>query len=74
MHILTHVPFNTGDPSLVSALSKHYSPLVGREIDAINEVAVTVGATEAIFSIMQAFIEVFTNVYMNIYMYMLILS
>ena len=62
MYIRTHTPFYTGDPLLVSALSKHYSPLVGREIDAMNEVAITVGATEAIFSIMQAFIEVFTYV------------
>ena len=46
-----------GDLSLVNALSNHYSPLMNRDIDPLNEIAVTVGATEAIYSALQANIQ-----------------
>ena len=34
-----------GEITLVTALAKHYSPLVGREIDALTEVTTTGAAT-----------------------------
>jgi kynurenine--oxoglutarate transaminase/cysteine-S-conjugate beta-lyase/glutamine--phenylpyruvate transaminase len=46
-----------GEISLVTALAKHYSPLVNRTIDPLNEVTTSVGATEAIFAIMQSLIN-----------------
>ncbi len=42
---------------MVTSLAKHYSPLVGREIDPLTEVTVSVGATEALFATMQAFLN-----------------
>ncbi|XP_013183437.1 kynurenine aminotransferase isoform X2 [Amyelois transitella] len=39
-----------GHPRLVQSLSKLYSPLVGKEIDPMNEILVTVGAYEALFA------------------------
>jgi aspartate/methionine/tyrosine aminotransferase len=48
---------SAGEPSLVGALAKHYSPLMGREIDAMTEVTTSVGATEALFAIMQSLID-----------------
>ena len=43
----------------VSALSKSpcHSPLVGREINPLSEITVSVGATEGMFAIMQAFVN-----------------
>ena len=46
-----------GDVKLVEALAKHYSPLIGRTINPMTEVTVSVGATEALFAIMQALID-----------------
>jgi kynurenine--oxoglutarate transaminase/cysteine-S-conjugate beta-lyase/glutamine--phenylpyruvate transaminase len=46
-----------GETSLVHALAEHYSPLVGRNINPLTEVTVSVGATEGIFAIMQAFVN-----------------
>lgn len=46
-----------GESLLVQALAKHYSPLVGRTIDPLKEVTTSVGATEGIFAIMQAYIN-----------------
>jgi aspartate/methionine/tyrosine aminotransferase len=46
-----------GDLALVNALSKHYSPLVGREIDPLTEITVSVGATEGLFAIMQSYLN-----------------
>lgn len=42
---------------MVEALAKHYGPLVGRTIDPINEVTISVGASEAIFAIMQSMLN-----------------
>lgn len=39
-----------GLPRLVENLSKVYSPLIGRQIDAFNEILVTSGAYEALYS------------------------
>lgn len=38
-----------GHPRLVNALSKLYSQLIGRQIDAKSEILVTVGAYEALY-------------------------
>lgn len=48
-----------GEISLVRALSGLYSPLfnIGRPIDAMTEITISVGATEALFAIMQAYIS-----------------
>lgn len=39
-----------GHPRLVQNLAKLYSPLIGRELDPLNEIIVTSGAYEALFS------------------------
>ncbi|XP_028165953.1 kynurenine--oxoglutarate transaminase 3 [Ostrinia furnacalis] len=39
-----------GHPRLVQNLSKVYSPLIGRQIDPLNEILVSSGAYEALFS------------------------
>ncbi|CAH1643697.1 unnamed protein product [Spodoptera littoralis] len=39
-----------GHPRLVQSLSKLYSPLVGQKIDPFNEILVTYGAYEALYS------------------------
>ncbi|KAH9629541.1 hypothetical protein HF086_014552 [Spodoptera exigua] len=39
-----------GHPPLVQSLSKLYSPLVGKNIDPFNEIIVTYGAYEALYS------------------------
>ena len=57
-----HANFNQycrseGDVKLVEALSNHYSPLIGRKINPLTEITVSVGATEALFSIMQALLD-----------------
>lgn len=46
-----------GENLLVNALANHYGPLVGRKINALTEVTTSVGATEGIFAIMQAYIN-----------------
>eukprot|EP01036_Dinobryon_divergens_P023010 gene23010-31320_t len=48
---------SAGDVELVTAIARHYGPLVNRVIDPLNEVTVSVGATEAIYAIMQAMIN-----------------
>lgn len=42
--------FFQGHPRLVQNLAKLYSPLIGRELDPLNEIIVTSGAYEALFS------------------------
>jgi aspartate/methionine/tyrosine aminotransferase len=46
-----------GDVALVTALSNHYSPLVGRIINPLTEITISVGATEGLFAIMQAYLN-----------------
>jgi DNA-binding transcriptional MocR family regulator len=46
-----------GHPRLVQALASFYSPQLGREIDGLKEVMVTVGASEAIYSTIQALVD-----------------
>ncbi|ETN59357.1 kynurenine aminotransferase [Anopheles darlingi] len=46
-----------GHPRLVQALSRLYSGLVGRTIDPLNEVLVTVGAYEALYATIQGHID-----------------
>lgn len=48
---------SAGDTSLVEALGRHYSPLVGRSIDPLNEITVGVGATETMFAVMQSILN-----------------
>ncbi len=48
---------SVGHMQLVAALAKRYSPLFGRELDPVNEIAVGVGATETLFATLQAFIS-----------------
>ncbi|KAJ3204612.1 Kynurenine--oxoglutarate transaminase 3 [Clydaea vesicula] len=46
-----------GHPRLVQSLSKFFSPKLSRTIDPLSEIVVTVGATEAIYSTVQAFVS-----------------
>jgi aspartate/methionine/tyrosine aminotransferase len=46
-----------GHPRLVNALARLYGPLLGRELDPMREIAVTAGATEAIFATIQGLVE-----------------
>ena len=46
-----------GDVKLVEALAKHYGKLVKRTIDPLTEVTIAVGASEALFAIMQALLN-----------------
>jgi hypothetical protein len=46
-----------GEPALVQAIANHYSPILGRDIDPLTEITTSVGATEAIFAIMQALVN-----------------
>jgi kynurenine--oxoglutarate transaminase/cysteine-S-conjugate beta-lyase/glutamine--phenylpyruvate transaminase len=46
-----------GHPRLVKALAKFYSPKLNRELDPMNEIMTTVGASEAIYSTIQALIN-----------------
>ena len=48
---------SAGEASLVETLADHYSPLVGRTIDPLTEVTTSVGATEALYAMMQATIN-----------------
>lgn len=54
-----------GENSLVHALAAHYGPLVGRVINPLTEVTTSVGATEGIFAIMQAYLNKGKNEYMD---------
>ncbi|XP_039270384.2 kynurenine--oxoglutarate transaminase 3-like isoform X1 [Styela clava] len=56
-HILNQYTRGHGHPRLVNAISKLFSPLMGRDIDPLNEVIVTTGAYGALFCSFQAFIE-----------------
>lgn len=42
---------------MVNALAEHYSPLIKRELNPLTEITISVGATEALFAIMQALIN-----------------
>lgn len=46
-----------GHPRLVNALADVYSPLFGRDLDPMQEIVITVGATEGIFVTLQALID-----------------
>ena len=48
---------SAGHPQLVQALGEYYSSVLGRPIDANTNVAVCVGATQAMFAICQAYLE-----------------
>ncbi|KAL6074448.1 Kynurenine--oxoglutarate transaminase 3 [Balamuthia mandrillaris] len=53
--LLNHYARPGGHMRLVNALSETYSPLFGRRIDPLTEIQVTVGASEALFTAIQAF-------------------
>ncbi|MCB0022457.1 MAG: aminotransferase class I/II-fold pyridoxal phosphate-dependent enzyme [Caldilinea sp.] len=48
---------SAGHPRLVNALAQVYSPLFGRALDPMQEIVVTVGATEGIFATVQALVN-----------------
>lgn len=48
---------SAGDVPLVEALAEHYGRLLSRKIDPLTEVTVSVGASEAIFAIMQSMLN-----------------
>ncbi len=48
---------SAGHPRLVNALAQVYSPLFGRMLDPMQEIVVTVGATEGIFATVQALVN-----------------
>jgi kynurenine--oxoglutarate transaminase/cysteine-S-conjugate beta-lyase/glutamine--phenylpyruvate transaminase len=48
---------SAGHPRLVQTLARVYALLFGRELDPLNEIVVTTGATEGIFATIQAFVN-----------------
>lgn len=48
---------SAGHPRLVNALAATYGPLFDRELDPLQEIVVTDGATEAIYATVQALVE-----------------
>uniref|UniRef100_A0ACB8F155 Kynurenine--oxoglutarate transaminase 1 n=1 Tax=Sphaerodactylus townsendi TaxID=933632 RepID=A0ACB8F155_9SAUR len=46
-----------GHPALVTVLAKFFGKLLGRELDPLNNVLVTVGAYEALFCCFQALVD-----------------
>lgn len=54
---VTVVFFLQGHPRLVQVLSTLYSKLVGRKIDPLNEILITSGAYEALYSAIQANVD-----------------
>ena len=48
---------SAGEINLVKALAAEYSEKLGRTVDPLTEIATSVGATECLFAIMQAFVE-----------------
>lgn len=55
--LLNQYTRDCGHPRLVNALSKLYSRLIGRQIDASNEILITSGAYEALFCTFMAFVN-----------------
>lgn len=41
----------------MNSIAEHYSPLVGRTINPLTEVTVSVGASEALFAVMQSMLN-----------------
>ncbi|KAJ8331186.1 arylformamidase [Batrachochytrium dendrobatidis] len=56
--ILHQYTRSEGHPKLVQELALFYSSKLGRQIDPLTEIVTTVGATEAIYSTIQAFVDV----------------
>lgn len=48
---------SAGENNLVQAISKYYNQVLPVVVDPLTEVAVSVGATECLFAIMQAYIQ-----------------
>jgi aspartate/methionine/tyrosine aminotransferase len=44
---------SAGEMNLVNAIAREYTTKIGREINALTEVTISVGATECLFAIMQ---------------------
>ena len=55
---------SAGEIHLVQSLAKLYSPLLNKEVNPLTEIAVSVGATECLFAIMQGYIELGDEVLM----------
>jgi len=56
-HMLNQYTRAFGHPALVKNLSRLYSPIMGRDIDPMSEIIVTVGAYGSLFAVIQAYIE-----------------
>lgn len=56
--LLNQYARSRGHPRLVKALANLYTKLIKRNIDAFNEVLVTVGASEALYATIQGHVEV----------------
>lgn len=48
---------SAGHPRLINALAATYGPLFGRDLDPMQEIVVTDGATEGIYATIQALVE-----------------
>lgn len=56
-HLFACDSFPQGHPPLVKSLAKFFSRIVGHEIDPFEDVLVTVGAYQALFSACQAVVD-----------------
>lgn len=56
-HMLNQYTRAFGHPALVKNLSRLYSPIMGKDIDPMSDIIVTVGAYGSLFAIIQAYIE-----------------
>ncbi|KAJ3216112.1 Kynurenine--oxoglutarate transaminase 3 [Dinochytrium kinnereticum] len=55
--LLNQYTRSEGHPRFVKALANFYTPKIGRDINPLTEVVTAVGATEAIYSTIQAFVN-----------------
>ena len=51
------MPLLQGHPPLVKILAKFFGMIVGRQVDAMEDILVTVGAYQALFCTFQALVD-----------------